>query len=73
MRGAALERLEVVADTYLSMNAPIQHALPTLLQQRHGFQPQLQARVRANLAELDRQIACHPMTVQHQRQRRGRR
>ena len=32
----ALDRLEVIADTYLSMNAPIQRALPALLEQRHG-------------------------------------
>ena len=54
---AALERLEVIADTYLSMNAPVQHAIPELLEQRHGFQRQLMERVRANLAELDRQLA----------------
>ena len=53
----ALERLEVIADTYLSMNAPIQHAIPEYLQQRHEFQRQLMSRVRGNLAELDRQLA----------------
>jgi aspartate/methionine/tyrosine aminotransferase len=53
----ALDRLEVIADTYLSMNAPIQHAVPVLLQERHSIQEQLNARVRANLAELDRQLA----------------
>jgi alanine-synthesizing transaminase len=53
----ALERLEVIADTYLSMNAPIQHAIPEFLQQRHEFQRQLMSRVRGNLAELDRQLA----------------
>lgn len=52
----ALERLEVIADTYLSMNAPVQLALPALLQQRFGLQKQLMARVRRNLAELDRQL-----------------
>jgi aspartate/methionine/tyrosine aminotransferase len=56
LRGAALERLEVVADTYLSMNAPVQHALPAFLRLRHAFQRELQERVRANLAELDRQL-----------------
>ena len=56
LRRAALERLEVVADTYLSMNAPVQHALPVLLRQRHALQAQLRERVRANLAELDRQL-----------------
>jgi aspartate/methionine/tyrosine aminotransferase len=53
----ALERLEVIADTYLSMNAPIQHAISEFLQQRHEFQRQLMSRVRGNLAELDRQLA----------------
>jgi alanine-synthesizing transaminase len=52
----AAARLEVIADTYLSINAPIQWALPTLLELRHGFQSQLLDRVRANLAELDRQL-----------------
>jgi alanine-synthesizing transaminase len=49
-------RLEVIADTYLSMNAPIQWATPVLLQQRKGVQRQLFDRVLRNLAELDRQI-----------------
>lgn len=54
---AAMGRLEVIADTYLSMNAPVQWAVPALLQQRKSIQRQLIARVRANLAELDRQLA----------------
>ncbi len=54
----ALARLEVIADTYLSMNAPIQHAAPVFLKQRYGFQRQLMDRVRANLQELDRQLAA---------------
>lgn len=53
----ALVRLEVIADTYLSMNAPIQLAMPTFLAQRRGFQEQLMARMRRNLVELDRQLA----------------
>jgi aspartate/methionine/tyrosine aminotransferase len=53
----ALARLEVIADTYLSMNAPVQHALPALLQQRHALQDQIRGRVRENLAQLDRQVA----------------
>ncbi|HVI07616.1 MAG TPA: pyridoxal phosphate-dependent aminotransferase [Candidatus Binatia bacterium] len=54
---AAESRLEVVADTFLSMNAPVQWALPSLLDQRKNIQKQLLARVRANMAELDRQLA----------------
>jgi alanine-synthesizing transaminase len=50
-------RLEVIADTYLSMNAPIQWAIPALLAQRTDIQKQLQERVKENLAELDRQLA----------------
>ncbi|MGH9523121.1 MAG: pyridoxal phosphate-dependent aminotransferase [Terriglobales bacterium] len=53
----ALERLEVIADTYLSMNAPIQLAAPAMFAARESFQRQLMARVRANLAELDAQLA----------------
>ena len=53
----ALARLEVIADTYLSMNAPVQLAIPAFLEQRHAFQKQLITRVRCNLADLDRQLA----------------
>ena len=53
----AMKRLEVIADTFLSMNAPVQWALPKWLEQRQGIQSQIQARVTANLAELDRQLA----------------
>ncbi|MFL6388445.1 MAG: pyridoxal phosphate-dependent aminotransferase [Terriglobales bacterium] len=53
----ALARLEMIADTYLSLNAPIQLAAPVLLQQRKQFQEQLMSRVRVNLAELDAQLA----------------
>jgi aspartate/methionine/tyrosine aminotransferase len=56
-KAEALARLEVIADTFLSMNAAIQAAAPTFLAQRHGFQQQLMARVRSNLAELDRQLS----------------
>jgi alanine-synthesizing transaminase len=56
----AMTRLEVIADTFLSMNAPIQAAMPALLEQRKTVQPVLLDRVRANLEELDRQLAKHP-------------
>jgi alanine-synthesizing transaminase len=55
----ALARLELVADTYLSPNAPIQLALPSFLAHRHHFQSQLVTRVQGNLAELDSQLAVH--------------
>jgi aspartate/methionine/tyrosine aminotransferase len=57
LKRQALERLEVIADTYLSPNAPVQLATPAFLQQRHGFQKQVMERMRKNLAELDRRLA----------------
>jgi aspartate/methionine/tyrosine aminotransferase len=56
LKSQALARLELIADTYLSMNAPVQLAIPAFVQQRHDFQKQLMERVRRNLAELDRQL-----------------
>src|SRR5262249_32062842 len=55
-RRETLARLEVIADTYLSVSAPVQLAAQLLLAQRHGFQEQLMDRVSKNLAELDRQL-----------------
>jgi aspartate/methionine/tyrosine aminotransferase len=55
---AALARLEIIADTYLSMNAPIQWALPVLLAERRTIQLQLRDRVLGNLSDLDRQLAA---------------
>lgn len=57
----ALARLEVIADTYLSMNAPMQWALPELLASRRSLQRQLAECSRANLEELDRQLACQKL------------
>lgn len=54
---SARERLEVISDTFLSLNAPIQWAAPVLLAQRRRTRDQLMARIRQNLAELDRQLA----------------
>jgi aspartate/methionine/tyrosine aminotransferase len=56
----ALERLEVIADTFLSMNAPVQCALPVWLEGRTAIQTQIRARVAENLAELDRQLVLLP-------------
>jgi alanine-synthesizing transaminase len=53
----ARQRLEVIADTYLSVSAPVQLAARTLLEQRLTVQSQILTRVQQNLAELDRQLA----------------
>lgn len=55
-RTAAMSRLEVIADTFLSMNAPVQWALPKWLAGRGAIQKQIGTRVAANLTELDRQL-----------------
>jgi aspartate/methionine/tyrosine aminotransferase len=57
----ALDRLEVIADTYLSVSAPIQWAGSAFLEQRKPIQAQLAARIRRNLAGLDRRLAAQKM------------
>jgi alanine-synthesizing transaminase len=52
----ALDRLEIIADTFLSMNAPVQCALPRWLAGSGTIQEQIRERVGANLAELDAQL-----------------
>jgi alanine-synthesizing transaminase len=56
----AMARLEVIADTYLSMNAPVQWAVPVMLQQRKRIHQQLMERIQSNLAELGRRLAGQP-------------
>lgn len=58
---SALERLELIADIYLSPGTPVQLALPRLLDIRPRMQLQLQARISANLAHLDSALANHPL------------
>ena len=68
VKSQARSRLEIIADTYLSMNAPIQLATRSLLAGRKAFQHQLRTRVRTNLVELDRQLAaqnsCSRLVIQ---------
>ncbi len=53
LRGTATERLEIIADTYLSPSTPIQLAAPKFLDLRHRMQVPLQERIAANAAVLD--------------------
>lgn len=59
-KSQALPRLEVIADTYLSMNAPIQHALPAMLAAGRSAREQLMANFRRNLGAVDAALATHP-------------
>jgi len=53
----ALQRLEIIADTYLSLSSPSQWAFPDLLEQRRALQPQLLERIRKNWAYLKSALA----------------
>ncbi len=54
LAGAALGRLEIIADAFLSVGAPVQHALPALLASRARVTAAIVARTRENLAFLRR-------------------
>jgi len=59
-RQMALDRLEVIADTFLSVSTPVQLALPAWLAEASAIQEQIRNRVTANLAVLDRLLARLP-------------
>lgn len=65
-KSQALARIEVIADTYLSVNAPAQLAIPAFLEQRHSFQRQLMARVLRNLSQLDDRLAAQTLCTRLQ-------
>jgi alanine-synthesizing transaminase len=54
---AALDALEMIADTYLSVSTPVQVALPTLLADGAAVRQQIQARLRANLATITARVS----------------
>lgn len=54
----ARERLEWVADAFLSVSPATQHALPALLARRHEFQRAARQRLAQNLACADRGVAA---------------
>jgi alanine-synthesizing transaminase len=54
---AALEKLEVISDTFLSLNAPVQLAVGEFLNGRFAFQEQVLSRTKSNLHTLDTQLA----------------
>jgi len=59
-RQRAVTRLEIIADTFLSMNAPVQWALPSWLESAAQIQQQICDRVAANLASLDSALSAVP-------------
>ncbi len=63
LRDEALRRLEYLADCYLSVSAPVQHALPTLLAGRRRIQSALGARVAEHRARLTATFADTAVTL----------
>jgi aspartate/methionine/tyrosine aminotransferase len=55
----AAERLELVADSFLSVGTPVQHALPALLASRAVTEDAILARTRANLAAARTTFGAH--------------
>ncbi|HKQ78463.1 MAG TPA: pyridoxal phosphate-dependent aminotransferase [Blastocatellia bacterium] len=49
LREEAVERLDFIADTFLSVAAPVQHSARAWLRLRHSMQDQILARARGNL------------------------
>lgn len=56
-RAEALRRIELIADTFLSVATPQQLALPAWLASRSHLQDRIRERVRGNLTALDRMIS----------------
>ena len=63
---AATERLEVISDTFLSMSAPIQHAIPTWLSQCAVIQDQIKHRLAGNLERLDQLLSRQTLVTRLQ-------
>jgi alanine-synthesizing transaminase len=63
--GEAMERLEWIADTYLSVSTPVQTALPKLLEIAEGIQNQIRERTWANLLVLRDILAGSPANPLH--------
>lgn len=56
----ALDRLELICDTYLSVSTPVQVAAAGLIESGGGVRTQVQDRVRGNYAAVRALAAAHP-------------
>ncbi len=59
LRASAMSRLEMIADTYLSVGTPVQYALPNLLGVRGEIQSQIMKRLESNLTLLRGGLDSH--------------
>lgn len=60
---AAMARLDIVLDAYLSVGAPVQHALPSLLRAGATTRAAVQARTQANLGVVRERVRGSAMSV----------
>ena len=56
----AVERLELIADTYLSVSTPVQLAAGSLLRAGSAIRSEILARLRRNLVALRATVAANP-------------
>ena len=63
---SAMERLEIICDTYLSVSTPVQIAAPELIERGHEVRDAILERIRTNWATLNELAAGYPpVTVLH--------
>lgn len=66
-RKAALARLEIASDAYLSLSTPVQRALPALLRTGTQFQSVIRSRLLENMSQIDTALAgsaAHRLTTE---------
>ncbi|HMI93948.1 MAG TPA: pyridoxal phosphate-dependent aminotransferase [Polyangiales bacterium] len=61
----ALSRLELIADSFLSVSTPVQLALPAILDAHAELTDAISARLRANLAHLRASLTGSPISALH--------
>jgi len=59
LREEALSRIDLIADSFLSVGTPVQYALPNLLAACSSVQPQILGRLRGNLEYLKETVRGH--------------
>ncbi|MEJ2636949.1 MAG: pyridoxal phosphate-dependent aminotransferase [Calditrichia bacterium] len=60
LRSEARARLEIIADTYLSVSTPVQHAAERLFTQKDTIQEQILSRIQTNLFFLNEETPKAP-------------
>ena len=65
LRREAMGRMEIVADSFLSVNAMVQHGLPELMQAGKRVREQIVDRVQTNLGVLQENLTGTPLTLRN--------